>query len=85
MARQNRFFFIGANLTIYFSKDQLKSKDFRGPDFFFLVKQTEKRPRRSWVVWEEDGKYLSVIIELLSASTAQVDRTLKKGAVSGEI
>ncbi|KPQ35678.1 MAG: Uncharacterized protein conserved in cyanobacteria [Phormidesmis priestleyi Ana] len=70
-------FFIGANLTIYFSKDQLKSKDFRGPDFF-LVKQTEKRPRRSWVVWEEDGKYLSVIIELLSASTAQVDRTLKK-------
>lgn len=70
-------FFIGANLTVYFSKEQLKSKDFRGPDFF-LVNQTQKRHRRSWVVWEEGGKYPDIIIELLSASTAQVDRGLKK-------
>jgi hypothetical protein len=42
------------------------------------VKQTEQRPRRSWVVWEEDGKYPDLIIELLSDSTASVDRTLKK-------
>ena len=70
-------FFIGANLTIYFSREQLKHKDFRGPDFF-LVKQTEKRPRRSWVVWEEGGQYPDIIIELLSPGTAQVDRTLKK-------
>lgn len=70
-------FFIGANLTIYFSRQQLKSRDFRGPDFF-LVKQTRKQPRRSWVVWEEDGKYPDLIIELLSDSTAEVDRTLKK-------
>jgi Uma2 family endonuclease len=70
-------FFIGANLTIYFSRQQLKQKDFRGPDFF-LVKGVEKRPRNSWVVWEEDGRYPDLIIELLSDSTAQVDRTLKK-------
>lgn len=70
-------FFIGANLTIYFSREQLKNKDFRGPDFF-LVKQTEKRPRRSWVVWEEGGQYPDVIIELLSPATATVDRSLKK-------
>ncbi|MDB9527859.1 Uma2 family endonuclease [Oscillatoria sp. CS-180] len=70
-------FFIGANLTIYFSREQLKNRDFRGPDFF-LVKQTEKRPRRSWVVWEEGGQYPDLIIELLSPATAQVDRTLKK-------
>lgn len=50
--RDRTDFFIGADLTIYFSREQLKHRDFRGPDFF-LVKQTEKRPRRSWVVWEE--------------------------------
>ncbi|MGI0482851.1 Uma2 family endonuclease [Geminocystis sp. CENA526] len=70
-------FFIGANLTIYFSRQQLKNRDFRGPDFF-LVKNTEKKPRKSWVVWEEDGKYPDLIIELLSDSTANIDRTLKK-------
>jgi len=70
-------FFIGANLTIYFSREQLKNRDFRGPDFF-LVKHTEKRPRKSWVVWEEGGQYPDLIIELLSPATAQVDRTLKK-------
>jgi Uma2 family endonuclease len=75
--RDHNDFFIGANLTIYFSRQQLKNRDFRGPDFF-LVKQTEKRPRNAWVVWEEDGKYPNLIIELLSNSTAAVDRNLKK-------
>jgi Uma2 family endonuclease len=70
-------FFIGANLTVYFSRQQLKNRDFRGPDFF-LVKNTQRKPRRSWVVWEEDGKYPDIIIELLSESTAQVDRTTKR-------
>lgn len=70
-------FFIGANLTIFFSRQQMKSRDFRGPDFF-LVKNTEKRPRKSWVVWEENGQYPDLIIELLSDSTADVDRTTKK-------
>lgn len=75
--RDRTDFFIGANLTIYFSRQQLKNRDFRGPDFF-LVKQTQRRPRRSWVVWEEDGKYPDLLIELLSESTASVDRKLKK-------
>jgi Uma2 family endonuclease len=70
-------YFIGANQTIYFSRQQLRDRDFRGPDFF-LVKPTEKHPRKSWVVWEEDGQYPNLIIELLSDSTAEVDRTLKK-------
>jgi len=71
-------FFVGANLTIYFSRQQLKKREFRGPDFF-LVKDTQKRPRKSWVVWEEGGKYPNLIIELLSEeSTANVDRTTKK-------
>jgi Uma2 family endonuclease len=70
-------FFVGANLTIYYSQQQLRNRDFRGPDFF-LIRNTEKRPRRSWVVWEENGRYPDIIIELLSESTARVDRNLKK-------
>lgn len=70
-------FFIGANLTLYFSREQLKNRDFRGPDFF-LVNHTQKRPRKSWVVWEEGGQYPDLIIELLSDSTAKTDRNLKK-------
>jgi Uma2 family endonuclease len=75
--RNKNDYFIGANLTIYYSRLQLKDREFRGPDFF-LVKQTQKRPRKSWVVWEENGKYPNLIIELLSDSTAKTDRTLKK-------
>jgi len=73
----HRDFFIGANLTVYFSREQLKNRDFRGPDFF-LVNNTVKQPRKSWVVWEEGGQYPDLIIELLSESTARIDRTLKK-------
>jgi Uma2 family endonuclease len=75
--RDRNDYFIGANLTIYFNRQQLKNKDFRGPDFF-LVKQTEKRPRKSWVTWEEEGKYPDLIIELLSDSTTNIDKNLKK-------
>lgn len=75
--RDRQDFFVGANLTIYFSRQQLKHRDFRGPDFF-LVKNTARKPRRSWVVWEEDGRYPDVIIELLSESTAAVDRREKR-------
>ncbi|MEY3869972.1 MAG: hypothetical protein RLZZ338_3863 [Cyanobacteriota bacterium] len=75
--RDKNDFFIGANLTVYYSEQQLRNRDFRGPDFF-LVRNTQKRPRRSWVVWQEEGKYPDIIIELLSESTAKVDRNEKK-------
>ena len=75
--RDRNDFFIGANLSIYYSHDQLRHREFRGPDFF-LVRNTEHRPRNAWVVWEEGGRYPDVIIELLSTSTEQVDRTTKK-------
>ncbi|MEO1400639.1 MAG: Uma2 family endonuclease [Cyanobacteria bacterium J06635_1] len=70
-------FFASGNLTIYFSPKQIKSQDFRGPDFF-VVLGTERRSRKSWVVWEEDGKYPNVIVEILSDSTAKADRETKK-------
>ena len=70
-------YFAGGNLTVYYSPRQLKSEDFRGPDFFVAL-GTKNHPRKSWVVWEEDGKYPNIIIELLSDSTATTDRNLKK-------
>ncbi len=70
-------FFASGNLTVYFSQKQTKSRDFRGPDFL-VVLDTERSSRKSWMVWEEDGKYPNVIVEILSDSTANVDRTTKK-------
>ncbi|MBK1989268.1 Uma2 family endonuclease [Sphaerospermopsis aphanizomenoides BCCUSP55] len=75
---QNRNdFYTSGNITIYYSDRQLKSEHFRSPDFF-VVLGTERKPRKSWVVWEEDGKYPNVIVELLSDSTARTDKGLKK-------
>lgn len=70
-------YFATGNLTVYYSPRQRKSEDFRGPDFL-VVLGTERKPRKSWVVWEEGGKYPNIIIELLSDSTANTDRELKK-------
>ena len=70
-------YFAAGNLTIYYSPNQKKSESFRGPDFF-VVLNAERKPRKSWVVWEEGGKYPHVIVELLSNSTAGVDRGEKK-------
>lgn len=69
--------YVAGNLTVYYSPNQKKSEFFRGPDVF-LVLGTENRPRRSWTVWHENGQYPNLIIELLSDSTAEVDRGEKK-------
>jgi Uma2 family endonuclease len=74
--RRNRFYAAG-NLTIYYSNRQRRDEKFRGPDFF-VVLDTEYKERKSWVVWDEDGKYPNAIVEMLSDSTAEVDRTTKK-------
>jgi Uma2 family endonuclease len=69
--------YITGNLTVYFNEQQLKNRDFRGPDVF-VVMDAEKRDRKSWVLWGEGGKYPNLVIELLSSSTAKVDRGKKK-------
>jgi Uma2 family endonuclease len=75
--RDRRDFYATGNLTIYFNEDHIKSRDFRGPDFF-VVLGTERKPRKSWAVWAEGGKYPNIIVEILSESTAAVDRGFKK-------
>jgi Uma2 family endonuclease len=75
--KDRKDFYAAGNLTIYYSPHQKKSEYFRGPDFF-VVLGTELKTRKSWVVWEENGKYPHVIIEILSPSTAKTDREYKK-------
>ncbi|MEH2107970.1 Uma2 family endonuclease [Nostoc sp.] len=75
--RERQDFYASGNLTIYYSPNQKKSEYFRGPDFF-VVLGTPKKDRKSWVVWQEDGKYPNLIVEILSSSTTAVDKGLKK-------
>ncbi len=75
--RDKNDFYAAGNLTIYYSHKKRKDEQFRGPDFF-VVLDTECKTRKSWVVWEEDGKYPNVILEILSESTANTHRGLKK-------
>jgi Uma2 family endonuclease len=70
-------FYISGNLTVYYSTQQLKKRDFRGPDIF-VVLGAEKKDRCSWTIWAEGGKYPNVVIELLSSDTATVDKGTKK-------
>ncbi len=71
-------YFVGGNMFIYFSMQQIKNKDYKGPDFF-LVKNTDgTRDRDSWKLWEEQGLYPDVIIELASPSTIHIDKKKKK-------
>lgn len=71
-------YFAAANLTIYYSPNQKKSEYFRGPDFFVVLGTERRLERKSWVVWGEGGKYPDVIVEILSPSTAKIDRGEKK-------
>ncbi|WP_289501060.1 Uma2 family endonuclease [Gloeocapsopsis sp. IPPAS B-1203] len=75
--REREDFYVSGNLTIYYNERQLKSRDFRGPDFF-VVLGTQKKDRKSWIVWHEEGQYPNVIVEILSDKTAVVDKGLKK-------
>jgi len=70
-------FYVSGNTTVYFDESQRTNRNFRGPDFYVCL-GAEKRDRKSWMTWREGGKYPNIVIELLSPSTAKVDRTTKK-------
>jgi Uma2 family endonuclease len=75
--RERTDFFVGGNMFVYYNIERLLNQDFRGPDFFYVSNVDRQRLREKWVVWIE-GKFPNLIIELLSPSTAEVDRTTKK-------
>ncbi|HIK09879.1 MAG TPA: Uma2 family endonuclease [Oscillatoriaceae cyanobacterium M33_DOE_052] len=75
---QRNDFFTGGNMFVYYSSDQAMNRDFRGPDFFAVLDVDGTKERQGWVVWLEGGRYPDVIVELLSPSTARIDKVTKK-------
>lgn len=65
-------------MFVYYSSSQVRNRDFRGPDFFIALNIDGSRERKGWVLWEEEGRYPDVIVELMSPSTALVDKGVKK-------
>ena len=71
-------YFVGGNMFLYYSSRQVRNQDFRGPDFFVVLGVDSTKVRKSWIVWEEEGRYPNVIVELMSSSTAHIDVGVKK-------
>lgn len=71
-------YFAGGNMFIYFSSKQALNRDYRGPDVFVVKDVDGTKDRDAWLVWEEEGRYPNVIIELSSPSTIAVDLKDKK-------
>jgi Uma2 family endonuclease len=70
-------FFVGGNMFIYFSTDQARNRDFRGPDFFYVNGCAWNPDRPYWAVWEEGGRTPNVVIELSSPTTRDEDHEEK--------
>jgi Uma2 family endonuclease len=78
-------FYVGGDMFVYYSRQQAEDvvkgkKYFRGPEVFWVggVDPQRERNRKAWVAWEEGGRLPDVIVELLSPSTAEIDRTVKR-------
>jgi len=84
MAERGRSdFFVGGNMFVYYSVEQARDVArgrpyFRGPDVFWVGGVESGRLRKAWVAWEEGGHLPDVIVELLSPTTAEIDRNEKK-------
>ncbi|WP_397333987.1 Uma2 family endonuclease [Oscillatoria salina] len=76
--REREDYFVGGNMFVYYSRTQAKNRDFKGPDFFVVLNVDGSQTRQGWVAWDENGRYPDVIVELMSASTANADLGEKK-------
>ncbi len=70
------------DMFVYYSVEQAWAvkkgrRHVRGPDVFW-VDGVPDHMRKAWVSWEEGGRLPDVIIELLSPTTADIDRGEKK-------
>lgn len=66
-------FYIGGNMFVYYSLQQVRNRDYKGPDFFVVKGVDGSYLRDKWVAWEENGRLPDVIIELMSPSTLDED------------
>jgi Uma2 family endonuclease len=81
-----KHYFCGGNMFIYYSVAQAKEVEeyveaktvarkprFKGPDFFLVRDVGGTKPRESWVVWDEGGRYPDLVVEFISTSTRKKD------------
>jgi Uma2 family endonuclease len=73
-------YYVGGNMFLHYDPENKRRS--RGPDFF-LVLDVVDRERKSWVVWQEGMRFPDLIIELLSATTREVDKGVKKDLYEG--
>jgi Uma2 family endonuclease len=79
-------YFCGGNMFVYYSIEQAKEIEeyveaeivarkprFKGPDFFLVKDVDGTKPRESWVVWQEEGRYPDLVVEFISPSTRRKD------------
>jgi len=71
-------YYVGVNMFVYYSWKQVRNKDYKGPDLYFVKNVEGARDRLYWAIWDEDGRYPDVIIELLSETTQAEDLGAKK-------
>ncbi|MGE3539440.1 MAG: Uma2 family endonuclease [Candidatus Tectimicrobiota bacterium] len=71
-------YFAGGNMFVYSSMQQVRSRDYKGPDFFVVTDVDGSRERHAWIAWEENGRYPDVIVELLSPTTKTQALGVKK-------
>jgi hypothetical protein len=71
-------FYVGVNMFVYYSSRQARTLAYRGPDVYFVKDVDGTKPRLYWAIWEEEGRYPNVIVELLSDSTERKDLGSKK-------
>jgi Uma2 family endonuclease len=71
-------FYVGAYNFLYYSADQARSRNSRGPDFYY-VKGVSRQPlRQYWCAWQENGRLPNLIIKLSSPATTAEDHGVKK-------
>lgn len=76
-------FYTGGSSFVYYSVEQAREvatgrSYFRGPDVFWVDGVSRTPIRKAWVAWKEGGHLPDFIVELLSSSTAKIDRVDKK-------
>lgn len=71
--RDRQDFFAGGNMFVYYSLQQARNRDYKGPDFFIVKGVDGSYARDKWVVWEENGRLPDIIVELMSPSTLDED------------
>ena len=71
-------YYIGINMFVYYSWQQVRNQDFKGPDMYFVFDVDGQKYRPYWAIWDEGGRYPDVIIEFLSATTEREDLGAKR-------